>query len=67
MSSKKVELFALAKGNQFLDKSDAFKSPALYHANTVNFDTENAALDKAESLGLHLDTIRVVRKFASKA
>lgn len=67
MSSKKVEVFALSKGNQFLDKSDAFKSPALFHANTVDFPSEDAALDKAEALGLHLDTIRVVRKFAAKA
>jgi hypothetical protein len=53
--------YALKKGNQFLNASDAFKSPALYHKDTVRFDTEEAALDKAVALGLHLDTIDVVR------
>jgi hypothetical protein len=53
--------YALKKGNQFLNASDAFKSPALYHKDTVRFDTEAAALDKAVALGLHLDTIDVVR------
>ena len=52
--------YALKKGNQFLNASDLFKSPALYHKDTVRFDTEEAALDKAVALGLHLDTIRVM-------
>ena len=56
-----TEKFALRKGNQFLDASDEFKSPALYHASTVRFDTEDAALDQAEALGLHLDQVKVVR------
>ena len=53
--------YALKKGNQFLNASDLFKSPALYHKDTVRFDTEEAALDKAVVLGLHLDTIDVVK------
>jgi len=52
--------YALKKGNQFLNGADAFKSPALYHKDTVQFDTEDAALDKAVALGLHLDTIDVL-------
>jgi hypothetical protein len=57
----KVEKYALKKGNLFLNCADAFKSPALYHADTVRFDTEDAALDKAVALGLHLDSIDVIR------
>lgn len=57
----KVEKFALRKGNLFLNSSDEFKSPALYHKDTVRFDTEDAALDKAVTLGLHLDSIGVMR------
>jgi hypothetical protein len=53
--------YALKKGNQFLNAADAFKSPALYHKDTVRFDTEDAALDKAVALGLHLDTIDVLK------
>ncbi|NBR00775.1 MAG: hypothetical protein EBT79_07460 [Actinobacteria bacterium] len=52
--------YALRKGNQFLNTADEFKSPALYHKDTVRFDTEDAALDKAVALGLHLDTIDVM-------
>lgn len=52
--------YALRKGNQFLNAADEFKSPALYHKDTVRFDTEDAALDKAVALGLHLDTIDVM-------
>jgi hypothetical protein len=57
----KVEKFALRKGNRFLNAADAFKSPALYHKDTVRFDTEDAALDKAVALGMHLDDIGVMR------
>ncbi len=57
----KVEKYALKKGNQFLNAADLFKSPALYHADTVQFATEDAALDKAVALGLHLDSIDVIR------
>ncbi len=57
----KVEKYALKKGNQFLNGADLFKSPALYHADTVRFDTKDAALDKAVALGLHLDSIDVIR------
>lgn len=52
--------YALRKRNQFLNAADEFKSPALYHKDTVRFDTEDAALDKAVALGLHLDTIDVM-------
>ena len=57
----KAEKFALRKGNLFLNGSDEFKSPALFHKDTVRFDTEEAALDKAVALGLDLDAIKVVR------
>ncbi len=56
----KATKYALRKGNQFLNASDSFKSPALYHKDTVRFDTEDAALDKAVALGLHLDSIDVM-------
>lgn len=57
----KVEKFALRKNNQFLNAADEFKSPALFHKDTVRFDTEDAALDKAVALGLNLDVIKVVQ------
>ncbi len=41
--------------------TDEFKSPALYHKDTVRFDTEEAALDKAVALGLNLDNLKVHR------
>lgn len=56
----KVEKFAVRKGNQFLNSADVFKSPALYHKDTVRFDTEDAALDKAVALGLNLDQVKVI-------
>lgn len=55
----KAEKFAIRKGNLFLNASDEFKSPALYHKDTVRFDTEDAALDKAVALGLDLDSLKV--------
>jgi hypothetical protein len=57
----KATKYALKKGNQFLNAADAFKAPALYHKDTVQFPTEDAALDQAEALGLHLDSIKVMR------
>lgn len=57
----KNEKFAVRKGNLFLNGLDEFKSPALFHKDTVRFDTEEAALDKAVALGLDLDAIKVVR------
>ncbi len=55
----KVEKFALRKNNQFLNGSDEFKSPALFHKDTVRFDSEDDALDKAVALGLDLDSLKV--------
>ena len=57
----KAEKFAIRKGNLFLNASDEFKSPAMYHKDTVRFDTEDAALDKAVALGLNLDSLKVHR------
>lgn len=54
-------MFFILRYNMFLDKNDTF---CLKHMNPVkgaSFDSESAALDKAEELGLDLDTIRVVR------
>jgi hypothetical protein len=58
----KERKYALKKGNQFLNAADEFKSPALYHKDTVRFDTEDAALDKAVAMGLHLDSISVLAR-----
>ena len=41
-------------------KDGKFKAPAARHESAVQFATEDAALDQAEALGLHLDTIRVM-------
>lgn len=62
MNKKSEVKYGIRKGNQFLDSSDIFRSPSLFHKDTVIFDSEDLALDKAESLGLHLDSIDVVRK-----
>jgi hypothetical protein len=53
--------FVLRKDNQFFDKDGKFKAPAARHESAVRFATEDAALDQAEALGLHLDRIKVVR------
>lgn len=47
--------------NLFLDSSDQFTVSAGSDGRAVGFETEDAALDKAESLGLNLDRIQVVR------
>jgi hypothetical protein len=52
--------YVLRKDNQFFDKNGEFKAPAARHESAVQFATEDAALDQAEALGLHLDTIRVM-------
>jgi hypothetical protein len=60
--------FFLQKGNKFLDKSDAFLAPAMGHEFAQPFDTEDAALDKAEAMGLDLDAVdvRASKKQADK-
>ena len=60
MSEPTYEYF-LQKNNQFLNKSDAFKAPALRHPDAKPFESEAAALDKAEAMGLDLDSIYVVK------
>ena len=52
--------FVLRKDNQFFDTNGKFKAPAARHPDAVQFATEDAALDQAEALGLHLDTVRVM-------
>ena len=51
--------FFLQKGNRFFD-GEGFGAPSLHFSTAVVFATEDAALDKAEELGLHLDSIKVV-------
>lgn len=53
--------FFLQKGNKFLDKNDAFKAGGFSEESAQPFATEDAALDKAESLGLDLDDVYVVK------
>ncbi len=60
MSAPTYQYF-LQKRNLFLDKTDTFKAPALRHPDAKPFDTEAAALDKAEAMGLNLDSIYVVK------
>ena len=55
----KKQFFALKKVNKFYDVNDTFKSPAGRNKDTFQFDSEDAALDKAEALGIHLDDIEV--------
>ena len=55
----KKQFFVLKKGNKFYDVNDTFKSPAGRNNDTFQFDSEDAALDKAEALGIHLDDIEV--------
>lgn len=51
--------FFLRKDNKFLNKSDVFAAPAFGHESAQPFDTEDAALDKAEAMGLDLDAVSV--------
>lgn len=53
------QFFVLKKGNKFYDVNDTFKSPAGTDKDTFRFDSEDAALDKAEAKGIHLDDIEV--------
>lgn len=53
--------FFLQKGNKFLDKADAFKARGFDQESTQSFPSQDAALDKAESLGLDLDEVYVVK------
>ena len=55
------QYFVLRKDNQFFDKNGKFKAPAARHESAVQFATEDAALDQAEALGLHLDLVKVSR------
>lgn len=54
-------VYFLQKDNKFLDQTDAFKVGAFREPEAKSFETEAAALDKAEALGLNLDRIRVVK------
>lgn len=56
----------LQKSNKFLNSNDKFVCPRILSASTdelraVGFDTEAAAVAKAEALGLDLAKIRVIR------
>lgn len=53
--------FFLQKSNKFFDKSGAFKAPAFGHESAFEFATQDAALDKAEELGLDLDDVQVIK------
>lgn len=49
----------------FLNLNNEFKVWAAIMPEAVSFDSEDAALDKAEELNLDLDKIRVIRLLAS--
>lgn len=57
--SEGFEFFIMGKNNKFLDPQDAFTLPN--HRGSVAFDTQDAALDKAEALGVHLDNVDIIR------
>lgn len=53
--------FFLQKSNKFFDKSGGFGAPAFGHPDAFAFASEEDALDKAEELGIDLDSVRVIR------
>lgn len=53
----RVQSYGLSKGNKFFSVTEDFTSPALYHPSTMRFASEEAALDKAVALGVHLDRV----------
>jgi hypothetical protein len=57
-SGKKV---CIQKGNRYLCADDTFSSRSRNCETTALFDSEDAALDKAEALGLDLDRIHVCK------
>jgi len=61
-----VRKYFLQKGNRFLAQGDVFTAPAMGDEKAIQFDTEDAALDKAEALGLDLDLIYVNKRSVSK-
>jgi hypothetical protein len=54
--------FYLQKGNRYLATGDTFTAPTMGDEKAVAFDSEDAALDKAEALGLDLDRIYVTKR-----
>ncbi len=52
--------FFLLKSNKFLDLNDQFKAIGMSDRSLQPFETKDAALDKAEALGLDLDSISVI-------
>ena len=60
MSTPEPKKFFLQKSNKFLDANDEFKAGGFMEKTAKAFDTEAAALDKAEAMGLDLDAIYVV-------
>ena len=52
--------FALRQGTKFLSVNDEFKVKTTSDKETATFDSEDAALDKAEALGIDLDRIKVI-------
>lgn len=66
-SSTLTHQFFLQKGNKFLDKDDVFKAGGFGQGAAQPFASKDAALDKAESLGLDLDDVYVVKSKAKEA
>lgn len=53
--------FRVSYRNKFLSKTDQFNLPMGMHPDAQDFDTEEAAVNKAQTLGVNLDKIRVVQ------
>ncbi len=53
--------FRISYRNKFLSKADQFDLHVGMHPDVQDFDTEEQAIDKAQTLGIDLDKIRVVQ------
>jgi len=62
MTATPTYKYYLQKGNQFITAANVFTAPSMGHKSALSFDSEDAALNKAEELGLHLDDINVIKK-----
>ncbi len=54
-------VYKLQKGTKFLSLSDEFTEAIGMRESSKSFESQEAALTKAEELGLDLDQIRVIR------
>lgn len=62
MTTAPTYKYYLQRDNKFLTAVDTFSAKTMGDETAVQFDSEDAALDKAVALGIHLDKINVRKR-----